>query len=114
MLKEDHDNYVDRNDDDKDDKDDDNGDDGEQDDGDDKVMPTWPSRPSPPCSSSSTASRPRSFWITRPLEIGSSGKKADLLFLVLGSLLALCWLDQKLGAQGGEVVCWAASLLSEW
>ena len=37
MLKEDHDNYVDRNDDDKDDKDDDNGDDGEQDDGDDKV-----------------------------------------------------------------------------
>ena len=37
MLKEDHDNYVDRNDHDRDGKDNDNEDDGEQDDGDDKV-----------------------------------------------------------------------------
>ena len=109
MLKEDRGNYVDRNDHDKDDKDDD----GEQDDGDDKVDANLAITPL-----SSLLIFLNSFSASLILNYLTSEnwlqwEKAGISFLVLGSLLALCWLDQKLGAQGGEVVCWAASLLSE-
>ena len=113
MLKEDRGNYVDRNDPDRDGKDNDKEDDGEQDDGDDKVDANLAITPL-----SSLLIFLNSFSASLILNYPTSGnwlqwEKTGLLFLVLGSLLAVCWLDQKLGAQGGEVVCWAASLLSE-